>query len=259
MNTEEYQVIQTKIQKAVSVWRRKGHQQKNLVDSKSYSESTLSKILGGKEKVGEDTLANVLAFVEDKLNAIGYQYDDNFSEYILDEDALEIQNKTQREGIFSKMAGLYEMYHLAAEGGIILKNILQIYPDGNVLIMGKENNTYYGKAHNFLNNLVCINIHRANHYDFFHQIIFDIGNYLMYGGEQVQRIFGISTTISLENMPMANLRVLIRLPQEMRSQPFQYVPYSAEWQELNAQYPNLIAYLTENATLKLKKRINDLI
>lgn len=260
MSNEEYQAIRTKIQTAVAIWREKGHQQKSLVNEKSYKQTTLSKIVNDSEKVSADMISNVLDFVEHKLQEIGYIYDVKFETYIPEnDDDIKIQSKDKRTGIFLKIAGLYEMFHLTAEGGIILKNTLQIYPDGTVIIIAKAGHTYYGNAHNFLNNLVAINIHKANDYAFYHQIIFDIGNYLMYGGEQVQRIFAISTTISLENMPMANARVLIRMPQNVSSQPFQYIPNTPEWNELEIQYPNLIAYLNEANMLKLKKRVNDLI
>ncbi|TAE69878.1 MAG: hypothetical protein EAZ85_12570 [Bacteroidetes bacterium] len=259
MNNEEYQEIRNKIQKAAAIWKNEGHLQKNLINEKSYKTTTLSKIINNSEKVGDDMIINVLEFVEQKIQEIGYIYDNNFETYIADNNNIKIKSKDKRTGLFSKISGVYEMFHLTAEGGIILKNTLQIYPDSSVIIIAKEGHTYYGQAHNFLNNLVSININKANDYDFYHQIIFDIGNYLMYGGEQVQRIFAISTTINLENMPMANARVLIRVPQNVSSQPFQYIPHTPEWHELNIQYPNLISYLTEQNTLKLKKRVNDLL
>ncbi|TAG95894.1 MAG: hypothetical protein EAZ20_00030, partial [Bacteroidetes bacterium] len=95
MNNEEYQEIRNKIQKAAAIWKNEGHLQKNLINEKSYKTTTLSKIINNSEKVGDDMIINVLEFVEQKIQEIGYIYDNNFETQTFAIEALEPKVKGQ--------------------------------------------------------------------------------------------------------------------------------------------------------------------
>ncbi len=256
MTTEEYESKRLQAQKGIKVWVEVlKRPQKELCD---YGQITmLSKIKNDNNKVGHDTLNNLFEKINEKLAEENFEFHTGFREYVKNSDKMVTDVLENSSGIFLKISGVYEMYHRTTEGNCILKNILELGADGKVLIRGQEGKIYYGKAVNFLNNLIVINIHRAGDYDFYYQIAFDIGNYLMISGENVARIFAVATTISLENMPLATLRVLLRVPKDAISQPFVFQPNTIEMNNLIEKNAALVNYLSENSLLRLKKRVND--
>ncbi len=251
---EKYDTLLHKAQRGIEVWKTKlGKQQKELVN-KGIAEATISKIAGGKEKVGHDTLHNFVEGLTNLLLEHHYQWKPHALDFMLAEYA-DLHHALG--GKFEQIAGIYEMFHKANEGAGILKNILQLHADGNVTIQGQWGNIYHGKAHNFLTNMVSINIRATHEYEFHHQICFNIGNYLMAGGERVERIYAVSTTVTLDNIFSANLRVLIRRHPSAISLPYQYSPNTPEWDELNQTHAGLTDYLSENSILRQTKKVNE--
>jgi len=254
MENNEYEQLQKKATRAFERWDRLKLQQKEFADTtKGLSPPTISKIANG-NRVGIDTLRNFVQHVESILQEKCWCWQPHIEDFTYAHGA---DLHPTQAGTFDKIAGIYEMFHRTQEAGGIIKNILQIHADSNVTVNGQWGNTYYGRAHNFLTGLVSINIHKTQEYAFYHQICFNIGNYLMAGGERVERIFAVSTTVSLDNTFSTNLRVLIRRPPNVLSQPFLYMPDKPEWADLAQTHDGLIAYLNEQSILKQTKKVND--
>ena len=253
---QELEELREQAQKAIKTLKSINILQKELV-SKGMTSSTISKIANKRHTVSKETLENFLQEIDSILSSNGYVFNENHKEYVSDENS-EFKTPKNQQGKFAKIAGLYEMYHLSTEGNCILRNILDISAKGIVVVKGQSDHIYYGQAHSFLSSLVAINIHKTEEEEFYHQIVFNVGNYLKVSGEQLVRIFAVSTTINLDNMPMANLRVLIKIPKDKMAQAFCFVPNTKEWKELEEREPNLVEYLvSQNSILKLEKKANN--
>ncbi len=109
---------------------------------------------------------------------------------------------------FMHLKGKYEVYHKSRHKDTLLKNILEIGPEGKAFMHSHSNHTHYGEVSIFQETMVAINFHTLNQKDFHYQILMNLKGYLEYGLSKVTHIWAISTTITLEQFPMANLRII---------------------------------------------------
>ncbi|NJL15179.1 MAG: hypothetical protein HC913_20680 [Microscillaceae bacterium] len=279
MNSEqekEKAYLQNIIAQALAQWQKMGrkraelvnrcrewHQQTGFKQALAISEASLSKIV----RQGEGNLGTMLRIgqaLKALLEQEGYGFENESGQFIpLNPDA----NLTLPPAPllasppFDTLAGIYEMYHLTYRQQHILKNILKIDPSGALRIRGIHGHHYQGQAQLFGGGMLALNITQTGLAPFFYQVLAYVGGFAEYGGGLVRHLVGISTTISLEKEPMANLRVLVRVGDY--TQPLEhYAPAnialdSAEYQSLQAQYPGLGDFLTQHRPLFCPWRVND--
>jgi hypothetical protein len=205
---------QTKVQAGIAIWRDAlGQKQESLVPTLknrnpklSISKSHLSKAKTGNEPISPGTLLQLEKALDALLAEYGYSYDTAASSYVLIDEQKKQANlpdATAPKQPLESIAGIYESYHLSKHGVNILKNIIHLYPNGRVEMWGIDDNRYYGEAHIFQSSLLSICFHRANDYPFFIQIICHIGNYGKLASREIKHFFGVCSSVSIDNEPIA--------------------------------------------------------
>ncbi len=260
--TTTHNALLAQVRKALEIWKALEKQNKELTNNK-YNASTISKMKKDDNPPSEETVSGFLEHINTELRKNHYEYDYDTKKYVRipNENGEMYPIMHNHEGIFKSIAGHYEMFFLASTQNSILKNIFILHADGNVKIEGQGGHTHYGEAKAFGNSLLAINMYSLNRSKEFHyQILLHIGNYLDVFGEKVERLFGMATTITSQNLPSATLRVLIRLKNTVQSQPCEYRENTPEYTELHTLYPNLVPYITQNnAHIHPQRQANDMI
>ncbi|GAB4409249.1 MAG: hypothetical protein OHK0053_36080 [Microscillaceae bacterium] len=192
---------------------REWHQQAGFKQALAISEASLSKIV----RQGEGNLGTMLRIgqaLKALLEQEGYGFDQESGEFVsLNPDAILPLSPVPppTSALFDTLAGIYEMYHLTYRQQHILKNILKIDPSGALRIRGIHGHQYQGQAQLFGGRMLALNITQTGVAPFFYQVLAYVGGFAEYGGGLVRHLVGVSTTVSLEKEPMANLRVLVRV------------------------------------------------
>ncbi|TAF68095.1 MAG: hypothetical protein EAZ55_00655 [Cytophagales bacterium] len=174
-------------------------------------------------------------------------------------DISPLEKKQDIGTIINKVVGKYHIFHLNTEGNALIKNVLNIETDGTVSIEAHDNIKHYGNIHIFENTLAAININRLNDKPFFYQITFNFKGYLGYGISTLQHIWAVSTTISLTQFPMANIRLIFPFSEEDKKQKItgELVHLdSAIFAKLKMQYPVLEVFTEKNTKLTCHYEIN---
>lgn len=225
---------------AIETLKTKGHTQADVVklinrfceqEGKKFrlSESTLSRLLRaeGKSSNKPEQILRILAEMQEKEEAF--------------------RDLPKREDL-SHLLGYYAVYHKTTHGSNILCNILEIKADGTAIMHTESKNTHLGEVQLFQHAMVAINFREVDQRPFFYQLLFNLKGYLHYGLDRVEYFWGISTTISLEEFPMANIRLFYPLGQSTAAKPCNIKFDSDAFRELLAQKPALAIFNTDTKT-----------
>lgn len=262
----------TKLKAGIAIWCNELNQkQASLPDELQkinpnfqITASTLSKAKTGNDTTSEGKLIQIVKILDELLQSYGYAYNEDLEKYIVaDADKAKERKplpKPNPAEPLVALAGIYESYHIGKHGHNILKNIVYIYPNGEVKMHGIDNNQYFGQANIFQSSLLAINFHQANDYPFYIQILFHIGNYGKLASKEVKHLFGICSSVSIDNEPIAYKRVLIRISDldEVQDLHPQSINLDSEaFHQLNQAYPNLGNFLKESGMMISNYKVND--
>ncbi|WP_027001443.1 hypothetical protein [Hugenholtzia roseola] len=196
---------------------KKMQEYKNL-SSIASSDSQLNRIYNRKQEL----FPNLLKLLEIYLKRLSFVWDEKRGTYILEngEQSLDI---AQTQVHLPNLRGIYEVYHLSARGGTIIKNILLLEDTGKVVIKGYGNAQHLGQAQVFDGSLISIQITTIEHStglkeNFFYQFISNLGNHLRIG--EITHFVAVATTISLDKEPMATKRLFVRLHNQTDAKTF---------------------------------------
>lgn len=261
MTKEDYQ---EKVLKAFHIWENelsrtkkelageleKYRKDKGIVSNFPTSESTLSKVKTDLVNVKQTSLKNLADALDNILLRDGFRYDEAALAYKGEKP--DLAPKGGNPQALKNMAGLYETYHLDKHALRIVKGIVQIKPDGNVIKKGIRGNEYFGKAYVYQTNLLCVQFHLCQSYPFYAQTICHIGNYAQVGFLQENtHFYGVSSTVSMDNEPMACSQAWVRLGAS-EADFDQFLPSVIEIQEKDAHFvalkqqrPQVLHYLQQ--------------
>jgi hypothetical protein len=227
------------------------------------SGSQLNRIYNKKQSL----LPRLLNFIEIYLERLSFVWDEERGNYIL-QNSEQLPNIAQPQLHLPNLCGIYEVYHLSARGGTIIKNILLLEDTGKVVIKGYGNARHLGQVKVFDGSLVSIQITRIRHStgleeDFFYQILSNLGNHLRIG--EISHFFAVATTISLDKEPMATKRLFVRLTQKTDAKTFAQYEHTTiaqddkeEIEALNAHRIGRIAdFIYGLQNLAVREKVND--
>jgi len=202
-NLQTLENIQASILAFLENWRLQGKNQQQLVNylkehcirhhikNLPISTSTLSKIKNKSVEVSEKTYFNLAKVLQN-----------------IDKDMPSEIPISSQENPFKHLVGKYEIYHQARHPQTLIKNILEITQEGKAFIYTASQHTHYGEVNVFQGTMVAITFHQLDRKEFYYQLLMNLKGYLEYGLAKVSHLWAISTTVSLEQFPMANVRIL---------------------------------------------------
>lgn len=227
------------------------------------SESQISRMYRGEKEVTFPTIN----FIQKYLDTLRVNWNEKSQSYEM-EEGTELETKTEyiEEKPLKNVKGVYEMYHLSHFSDAILKNIIWIREDGEVLINGFGNCKHRGKAEVFKSSFLSIQIDTLVHSNekeelFYYQILANLDGSIQNG--DIFHFFGVSTTVSMTNEATANKRVFVKLSNDENEQNENWIHELIRIEDTEAieklnecKAGKIVDYLLENSNLIIKEKTN---